>query len=136
MKVILLQHIRGIGRVGDIKDVNDGYARNFLFPRQAAKPATDGIVKEVTAAKAKKLELADMHRQELQALAKELTGTRVELSRKANQKGTLFAAIPDITVNGRVFALPEPIKNTGEHPVSLKLGDGVSADVTVVVTPR
>lgn len=134
MKVILLTNIRGIGHVGDIKDVSDGYARNFLFPKGAAKPATEGIVKEVTTVRTKKLELAAMQHQELRDLAASLSGTRVELTGKANKQGTLFAAIPEVTVGGRHFKLPEPLKTIGDHAISIELADGVSTNIIVVVS--
>lgn len=136
MKVILLENIRGIGQVGDIKEVSDGYARNFLLARGKAKPATEGIIKEVSATKNKKLELAAMAQSQLRELAANLSGKRVELTGKANQKGTLFAAIPEVTIDGRAFKLPEPIKTTGDHPVVIELGSGVTADIVVVVTAR
>jgi large subunit ribosomal protein L9 len=134
MKVVLLTNIRGIGHVSDIKEVNDGYARNFLFPRKAARPVTDGILKEVATTKAQKLQAATQSRDQAQALAKTLSGTRVELTGKASPKGKLFAAITQVTIDGRTFTLPEPIKTTGEHPVLLELTDGITASVTVVVT--
>lgn len=136
MKVILLSNIRGIGHVGDIKEVSDGYARNFLFPKGAAKPATEGIIKDVSAGKAKKLEVAAMARHQIQELATALSNTRVSLSGKANQKGTLFAAIGEVTINGRTFRLPEPIKSTGEHPVLLKLAEGITTEIIVIVTAQ
>jgi large subunit ribosomal protein L9 len=136
MKVILLEHIRGIGRVGEVKEVSDGYARNFLLARGKAKPATDGIIKEVTALHAKKLELAAMARHQIEALAAALNGTRIELTEKANAKGTLFAAIPEITIDGRTFTLPEPIKTTGDHPVVIELGQGMTTKVIVAVSAR
>ena len=134
MKVVLLENIRGIGRVGDVKEVNDGYARNFLFPRHAARPVTEGILKDVASAKAKKIEAVAMAKDQAQELAKTLAGTRVELTAKASEKGKLFAAITHVTLNGREFTLPEPIKTTGEHPVVLDIADGISAKITVVVT--
>lgn len=135
-KVILLQNIRGIGQVGDVKDVNDGYARNFLFPRKAAKPLTEGTLKDVNATKAKKLEIQAMAQKETQELAQQLTGTTIELTGKASEKGKLFAAISEVTAAGHTFKLPEHIKTTGDHPVVLELAHGISASVTVRVTAR
>ena len=135
MKVILLDNIRGIGHIGDIKEVNDGYARNFLFAQGKAKPATAGIIKDVASLKAKKLQTVTLAHEQAQELAAQLSGSRIELTGKANAKGTLFAAIPEVTINGRVFPLPKPIKTIGEHPIVLELTDGISASVTVVVTP-
>ena len=134
MKVVLLDNVRGIGRVGDVKEVSDGYARNFLLPNRKAKPATEGIIKEVLATRAQKIQVASMARQQLQELAATLSGTRVELSGKANQKGTLFAAIPEVTIDGRIFRLPEPLKTVGNHSVRLELAGDITADIIVVVS--
>ncbi|HUO75313.1 MAG TPA: 50S ribosomal protein L9 [Candidatus Paceibacterota bacterium] len=134
MKVLLLDNVRGIGKVGDVKDVADGYARNFLLKRNLARAATDGTIRDAAQFISKKREAVAMVQAEAQELAAKLTGTTVEISGKANEKGTLFAAISSITIDGATFELPEHIKTTGNHPVTLRLAEGVTADITVSVT--
>jgi large subunit ribosomal protein L9 len=136
MRVVFINNVKGIGRVGDVKNVNDGYARNFLLPRGLARPVSEGLLKDVEATKTQKLEAAEMAQHEVEALAADISGTRVELSSKANAKGTLFAAIPEIMIKGRKFTLPVPIKTTGDHPVVLELTPDITASIVVSVSAR
>ena len=145
MRVVLLDNIKGIGQVGDIKDVSDGYARNFLFPRRAARPASVGILKDVQTLKLKKLQEFALAKDKAQELATKLAGMKIELTGKANDKGTLFAgieahhvadaitAVAGVNISADTVKLPEHIKTVGEHQVILELTDGVTASVTVVV---
>ncbi|HXV27158.1 MAG TPA: 50S ribosomal protein L9 [Candidatus Paceibacterota bacterium] len=145
MKVILLDNIRSVGQVGDVKDVSDGYARNFLIPRRLARAASEGAAKDVQAIKAKKLAAAKLADDEAKATAEKLSGTPVQIAGKANAKGTLFAAIEPADVaaelsglaGARIEAsavqLDEPLKTVGEHEVTVKLTDNVSATVKVVI---
>ena len=146
MKVVLLDNIKGIGQVGDIKDVSDGYARNFLFPRRSARPASEGVLKDVQALKLKKLQELALAKDKAVELAAKLAGTKIELSGKANDKGTLFAGIEahhvadavsaagGVKISPDMVKLPEHIKTVGEHQVTLELADGVTAEVHVNVT--
>lgn len=146
MRVVLLDNIKGIGRVGDIKDVNDGYARNFLLPRKLAKPVTPGVLSDVEAVKAKKLEALSLKEQEAKELAQKLNGSTVEVSGRANGQGTLFAGIEEkhvahaLSAAAGIHIAPESvrmgghIKMLGEHPVTIELAEGVTATVTVVVS--
>lgn len=145
MKVILLENIRSLGQVGDVKDVNDGYARNFLIPRQLARVATAGAAKDVESMKAKKLEAARIAGDEAKVLAEKLAGISVTVSGKASSQGTLFAAIESneladaISKAAGVQVTPEQLhphdhlKTVGEHEVGLELADGVTADVKIVI---
>jgi len=147
MKVILLDNIKGIGRIGDIKDVNDGYARNFLFPRKLAKVATDGAAKELEHMKAKKLEASSLAKEESAKLAETLKGASVLLQEKANEKGKLFSAITAKELAGELsklanahitpnaIELPEHIKSIGQHPIRLNLPGNITLDLTVEVIP-
>ena len=93
MKVIILQNIKGVGRIGDVKNVADGYGRNFLLPRGLAKIATDGAMKEVDTLKKKAEALEKMGTQKAQQVAESLRDVVVEITRKASTKGTLFDGI-------------------------------------------
>lgn len=145
MKIILLQNIKGLGRIGDIKNVANGYGRNFLIARKLAKPATESAVKE-SEALIKRAEMAEKIRQ---GKAKEITESMkdmvIEISRKASDKGTLFDGIEakdiaealtkkvlfDITED--MINLPEPIKHIGKHTIELQLSQENKALVTINV---
>jgi len=146
MQVILLENIKGIGQVGDIKEVADGYARNFLLPRRLARSANVGAIKDVEAVKVKKMAALDLAKDEAKAIAEKIEGTTVEMSAKANEKGTLFAAIEpaDIAkelsklagakVEESAIELDEHIKTVGDHEVRLELVDGVTVTVILKVS--
>lgn len=147
MKVVLLDNVKGIGRVGDVKDVNDGYARNFLFPRKLGRPATDGIVKAVATLKAQKLEAHALEHAQALALAETLRGQHIAIRGKANAKGTLFSGVPAELVAERVSTLAgvhipaasvvahDHLKHVGAHTVALKLAEGITTEVTVDIEP-
>ncbi|HTP57107.1 MAG TPA: 50S ribosomal protein L9 [Candidatus Paceibacterota bacterium] len=146
MKVVLLDNVRGIGHVGDVRDVADGYARNFLLKRGLAHAATPGAIRDASVHASKKQEANALAHTEMAALADRLRGTTVNVAGHANEKGTLFDSIDAAKVAEAVSAsagirispdqvrLPEHIKTIGEHPIVLELADGITADVTVSVT--
>lgn len=145
MKVILLQDVSGVGQKGGVKDVSDGYALNFLFPKKLAEQAT----KEKFAAHeaARELEakkrVHEMH--ELATTVQSLEGGRIEITARATEKGGLFKAIgaEDIaravqsqkqkTVPLETIQLNKPLKEVGEHPVVIVSGNA-RAHVTIVVS--
>ena len=145
MKVVLLDNVKGIGHVGEVKNVSDGYARNFLIPHGSAKPVTDGIMKEVEAIKAKKLQAIELAKSQAQQLAGKLEGIKVTLAGRANEQGTLFAGIEakdiakavshtaGVKIEPTHVLLDEHIKSLGEHPVKIELADGVIANVVIHV---
>jgi large subunit ribosomal protein L9 len=146
MRVVFMDNIKGVGQVGDVKDVADGYARNYLLPRGLAKPATDAVLRDIEAIRAKKAAVVERQRAEAEAVASRLSGVTVTLTGRANEQGTLFAAIEPAEVAAAVTAqsgvaiaaeqvkLPEHLKTVGEHPVSLELAEGVTAAVTLKIS--
>ncbi len=148
MKVILLDNVKGIGRVGDVKEVSDGYARNFLFPRKLGKPASDGAAKEAEGMKAKKLEAQNLAKEESGKLAEKLKGVTVLLQGKANEKGKLFKAITpadiaaELSKEANTHIAPDAIdlgddhlKTIGKHEVHVSLPGSISASVTIEIVP-
>ena len=91
MKVILLQNIKGFGQIGDIKNVSDGYARNFLFPKKLAKIATDGAIKEVEMLQKKREVMDAKNAERMQKAAEVLKDTAIEFQKKASPAGILFS---------------------------------------------
>jgi len=134
MKVILLDNIRGIGRVGDLKDVNDGYARNFLIPRRLARIAGAQAQAEADAMKAKRLEASALADAEASRLADAITQATLTLHGRANEKGKLFAGIEaahiaaalseavHAHITERMVLLHEHLKTLGQHQVTIRVG--------------
>ena len=145
MKVILLKDVRNVGQVGSVCDVADGYARNFLFARKLAEPATDERIAQVKAqAAAREAEV----KKEAEALDKKvasLNSKSVTIASRATEKGGLFKAVAAKDIAQAIRAqhsleipedsivVTEPIKSTGEHVVRLESATN-KIDFGVVVT--
>ncbi|WP_029422193.1 50S ribosomal protein L9 [Alicyclobacillus macrosporangiidus] len=144
MKVILMADVKGHGKKGDIVNVSEGYARNFLFPRKLAVEANDANLQQLKAqqdAKARK------EAQELAAalrLAEQLNDLKVSIPAQAGEGGRLFGAVTTkhigealaklgFDLDRRKIQLPEPIKALGGYRVQIKLHPEVTATVTVFV---
>ena len=146
MKLILTQEVEGLGSPGDIVDVRDGYARNFLVPRGLGIRWTRGGQKQIESIKAARAtrEVRDLdHAQQIKA---RLEGTTVQLPVRAGQGGRLFGAVTvsDIAaaiaeagaeVDKRRIILGNPIKSLGSHQVTVKVHDEVYATVNLNVVP-
>ena len=148
MKVIFNQDVRGQGKKGELKDVSDGYARNYLLPRKLASEATPDMLNAFKLKeKAKK---AQMEREKAQAEenARRLEGVMVTISARAGQGGRLFGAITSqeisdalkeqhgIEIEKNKLVQSEPIKSFGSFEVKCKLGYEVSGKITVLVTEK
>ncbi|HEY4515468.1 MAG TPA: 50S ribosomal protein L9 [Candidatus Paceibacterota bacterium] len=124
MKIVVLKDIKGLGKRGDIKEVADGYAQNFLFPKKVARLATSSAILEIARDKdvsERKLRESSALRDE--ALAK-VDKKVFELSKPANDKGNLFAGI-DADEISKLVGLPvlllnleHPIKSVGDHVIT------------------
>ena len=145
MKIILLEDVPRLGKRGEVVTVNDGYARNYLFPRQLAEQATKGSLKEVERrlkARAKKEEQAE---QQARDLAEQLSAAQVTVVGRSGEGGRLFGSITNqdiaealktqlnVSVDKRKIELKEPIKALGQHTVDLRLYTDVVATVQVKV---
>lgn len=145
MKLILTQPVQGLGSAGDVVDVKDGYARNFLLPRKVATPWTKGGQKQVDAIQAGRVKRAAKSAEDAAATKSSLEGSAVTVTARAGAGGRLFGAVTpqDIAeaivaaggpqVDKRSIEVPTPIRTVGEHAVHVRLHDDVSADVTVEV---
>lgn len=144
MKVILLQDVKKIGMKGDIKEVADGYARNFLLPQNLAILATplaiENFKKQAEAAR----QAAETDLKATQELASRLDGQEVRLKAKASKDGKLFGGISPAQIASALekkgfiifknqIVISEPIKSIGEHKVAVQLPHGLEAEVTVLV---
>jgi large subunit ribosomal protein L9 len=146
MKVVLLNNIKGIGKLGDIKEVNDGYARNFLIPRGLGKPANAGILKEVNTLKAQKMEARLLEERQANIVAHKLKDAVITLSGKASGKGKLFSSISrealaekiSVQAGMRIAAdalqTEDHLKEVGEHIVHVKLGERMDVPVKILIS--
>lgn len=145
MKVILCEEVENLGAMGEMVDVADGYARNFLIPRKLAVGAESASAKKI------EHELSIIKRREeklvaeLQQVAKQLEGVTVEIQMRAGEGDKLFGSVTaqmiaeklqemGKEIDRKALRLEEPIKQLGIETVPVKLGNGVEAQVKVWVT--
>lgn len=142
MRVILLADVRGTGRKGDVKEVREGYARNFLIPHGLAKAATDEALVEKEAYDAARDEMHAAHRRKAEMWASELKTLTLEFPVKAGAKGEVFGSVTPKDISSMLAArgysgvsveLPKPLKTLGSHSVAVDLGEGMKTTVTVTV---
>lgn len=144
MKVILKRDVKGLGREGDLKDVKDGYARNFLLPTAAAVVADKGAVANWERHRTQREERDRSVRAEAEATAEGLRDLKIEIGAKAGDKGRLFGAVTGHHISDAIRAagieldrhalhLREPIKALGDYKIDVKIMPGVEAVVTVSV---
>jgi len=145
MQVILMEKVHNLGQLGDIVKVKDGYARNYLIPHGKAKRATEANKKEFEAKRAE-LEAAEANAlTAAQAHATKLEGLMIQITQKAGVDGKLFGSVTNIDISDQLKAqgydvpksairMPQgPLKQVGDHPVSLALHADVVATITVSV---
>jgi len=145
MKVILLKDLKGTGKKGDVINVSDGYARNFLFPKGVAKEASEGNLKILSEQKTSQKIKEEKEKEAAKELAKSMEELTVTLFSKAGEGGRLFGSITSkdiaenlkkkhgIDVDKRKILLDEPIKALGMSFVEIKLHQDVVAKLKVEV---
>lgn len=145
MKIILQENLETVGTRGQVVDVADGYARNYLLPRKLALAATAGNLKQIERIRAKLAKIEAQEHSQAQEAAGLISAAVVTVARKVGQNDQLFGSVTaaDIAealaaqgfaVDKRKIALDQPIKMLGEFEVSIKLHHNVAATVKVVVT--
>jgi large subunit ribosomal protein L9 len=147
MKVILTKDVEELGNKGQVVNVADGYARNYLVPRSLAVKATDGALRQAEAMRVAREEALIAARQEAEGYAQSLTGTRVVVAARAGDEGKLFGSIGDgdiaaaitkftgITVDRKIVEIDAPIREIGLHEVMLRPHPEVEFAVTLDVIP-
>ena len=144
MKVILKRDVKGLGREGDLKEVKDGYARNFLLPTAAAVLADKGAVANWERHREQREERDRSIRADAEATAEKLRVLRLEIPVKAGERGRLFGAVTShqiadainregIELDRHALHMREPIKALGDYRVDVRLMPGVEATVSVSV---
>ncbi|MBU4458040.1 MAG: 50S ribosomal protein L9 [Candidatus Omnitrophica bacterium] len=147
MKVILIEDVKKLGSMGEIVQVKDGYARNFLFPKNLARPATESNLNIIEEIKRKKEAAIVKEKKLAEELRDKLSLVSCTLAVEAGDDDRLFGSITaqDIansfeeegfSIDKRKFILEEPIKKLGVYHVSVKLHPEVSGDVKVWVVKK
>lgn len=146
MKVILTDEIRGLGTRGDVVTVKDGYARNYLIPKNLAREATTGNLKSIEQERKKWALLAQQEKDVAQKAASSVQGVKVTIAKRVGEHGNLFGSVTandiadalvakGIEVDKRRIELAHPIKTLGTHDVDVRLHREVSAHIQVEVVP-
>lgn len=145
MKVILLQNLKNIGQKGQVKDVSEGYFRNFLSPRNLAIVATDKQVAHVQVQKAKSVEKLEAMRESALSIKEKIDGKTVRVQEKASESGRLYRAVNEkiiaeaveaqlhASIPANTIKISEHFKNLGEYKLSLSLYKDVSATINLTI---
>lgn len=149
MKIILLRDIKNLGRKFDIKQVKNGYARNFLLPQGLVKIATEKTIKELEAQKLLWEKEEQTIKEKLEILAKDLARQEFNFKLKTGKKKEVFGSVNRDDIKTRILAdfdadsrrylddieikIEHPIKTLGEHSVEIDFGRGVKAKIKVIV---
>lgn len=147
MKLLLCEDVEHLGYLGDIVEVKDGYARNYLIPQGLATVPSEVNIKALAGEKATRAEQRRLVREQLQTAAEKVNGAEAVIAAKANEQGHLFGSVAerDIAENLRaqgyeiaddMVQLYGHIKEVGTHEVTLKIAADLTATVNVVVVSQ
>ncbi|MCI8927750.1 MAG: 50S ribosomal protein L9 [Lachnospiraceae bacterium] len=146
MKVILLEDVKSLGKKGDVVNINDGYARNFVLPKKLGVEANNKNLNDLKLQKAKEEKIARQQLEAAQAFAKEMEEDAVVLSIKAGEGGRTFGSVSSKEIaqaykeqkgkeiDKKKIVLPEPIRSFGVFEVGVKLHPKVTGTLRVKVT--
>lgn len=143
VKIILFQDVKKIGRKWDVKEVSDGYARNFLLPKKLAEIATAAGLQKIEKIKEKEAGEEKKNLEKIQALAGQLQGKAIVIRAK-NKDGKLFGSITakdivkelkkeNIVISAKALTLETPIKEIGEFEIRVSLEHGIETQLSVIV---
>jgi large subunit ribosomal protein L9 len=147
MKVILIEDVKNVGTMGDIIDIKDGFARNFLFPKNLAKIASGSNLKIVDSIKKKKLVVAAKEKKEAEKIMAKMAALSCTIPMEAGEDDKLFGSVTNqdisqafelegLNVEKRKIILEEPIKKLGVYNIAVKLHPEVTAEVKVWVVKK
>lgn len=145
MRIIFLQNVKGVAQIGDIKNVADGYAMNFLLPRKIAAPATASSEKQSETLKQKREKDSALSKERGLKLAKKMENMVLQINDDANDQGHLYGSIDakriakelknkKIEIAEENINLPHHLKTTGEHEVEIEFHPEVKTKLKVIVT--
>ncbi|HMC51250.1 MAG TPA: 50S ribosomal protein L9 [Acidimicrobiales bacterium] len=147
MRVVLRSDVDNVGKKGDILDVSDGFARNYLIPKGRAIRATPGVVAQAAAMRRSRDHKDARDRESAEVVARTLVSTVVRIPARAGAEGKLFGSVTSadvatavaaqagVQLDRRRLAMEEPIRSLGTHEVPVKLHPEVEFRVTVEVVP-
>ena len=147
MKVILTNNVEALGAKGDVVEVADGYARNYLVPQKLAVKASDGALRQADAMREARILAEKQELEAAQSLAASLADTRVVVAARAGDAGNLFGSIgatdvaaaivkfTGIEIDKKIIDIDDPIKEIGLHTVMLRPHADVEVGVTLDVSP-
>ena len=146
MKVVFLEDVEGTAQVGEIKDVKNGFARNYLLPRGLAAPAIEPYLERANARAAREAKKQESLDKDASAIAARLEGARVTMTARVGEQGKLYGSVTSVHIahevaklmgadefDHRKVLLPEAIKEVGVQPVRLRLTRNVEAAIEVEV---
>lgn len=146
MKVILLQDVKSLGKKGEIVNVNDGYARNFVLPKKLGVEANNKNLNDLKLQKNNEAKIAQENLDAAKALAEELKAGKIEVSIKVGEGGKTFGSVSskeiaaevkkqmNLDIDKKKIQLKDAIKTLGTHNVPVKLHPKVTTELKVVVT--
>ena len=144
MKVVFLQDVPEVAQAGEVKEVADGHARNYLFPRGLAVLATAAEIKRVEARSQAEARRRDQQVQEAVALGDSLQGVSLVFAKKVGSRGNMYGSVSNTAiaqelhrrgfkVDKHLIRLEEPLRKLGAHEVEIQLGKGVVAKIEVTI---
>lgn len=141
MKVVLLENVDNLGIAGDIKEVADGFARNYLLPQNLAVKVGDAKAKALLKNISQKREQTKKQIEEIKKVAKKFEGKTIEIKSKANDKGVLFKAVSSsevakkLGIDAKKLSF-EPIKTAGEHQVDIDFGNNIKIKIIIKILKK
>jgi len=147
MKVVLVKDVEGLGFFGDIVNVKDGYAMNYLIPRGLALPATEGNIRHIQTILEQKKRKLEREKKKAEEIAKKLDGLVLEIRKPAGERGKLFGSVTaadvvnalkekGIEIERKNVVFYHPIKEVGVFPIKIRLHKDVSVEIKLDVKPE
>lgn len=144
MRVILLKNVKNLGEKGDIKEVANGYARNFLLTNNLVKPATKKDLEELKKQKELAVQKAEKELKAVELLVSQIDGQEIEIIAKAKETGETYGSIAPLKISQALkkkgfkvkriqVKLKEPIKKLGEYSVMISFDHGLEAEIKVTI---
>lgn len=147
MKIILVQDVPELGRKNEVKEVSDGYARNFLLAKGLAKPATESALKQLAKIKEEIAQEAEADLKLQEEIVAQIDGQEFEILSKADDTGKLYGSITPLkvakllkdkgfNVTKKNVKMEEPIKTIGEYDIVLEMDHGLEAKIKIIVNEQ
>ena len=145
MKVLLIKDVKDLGKKGELKEVKDGYGQNFLIGKGFALLATNEVLRKYESDQRKKVEAEKAEMELLREIEKKLGSLKLTVKRKLGANGSLFGAVTKdeiahdlkeqcgIEIDKKTVEIEHPIKTTGNFDITIKLGHGIHANLSLII---